>query len=393
MDDSTDPREQAGRAARDLADWLRNSPVADMARQAAQGLAGQEAPAGSAEVRNVADLRKAAARNLDPDTRDYLEGGAEDQRTLARNRAGFERLALRPRRLVDVSTIDTSLELFGERLDSPLLVAPIGFQGVFHEQAELATARASARAGHRMVASTVSTKPVEEIAAAAGGRVWFQLYPTDDREQTALLLERAEGAGCPVCCLTVDVPTFGLREHGGVKLTSLLHGGPLGNFEGHGLRRPESTVDPSLDWSIVEWLREHTSMKLVLKGIVTAEDAELAVRHGVDGVIVSNHGGRQEDAGRGAIDCLPEVVGAIDGRIPVLFDSGIRRGVDAFMALALGADATLVGRPWAWGLAAFGAPGVHRALEVLQNELVHTMRMAGAPSLDRITREHVFDAD
>jgi 4-hydroxymandelate oxidase len=383
MDERLDP----GRAAREVFDWLRRSPVADAARRAAEGLGLDDLPAGPSEARNVADLQRAAARALEPDVLAYLEGGAEDGRTLARNREGFERLALRPRRLVDVSRVDTSLELFGERLASPLLIAPIGFQGVFHEQAELATARAAARVGHRMVVSTVSTFPVEEVAAAAGGRVWFQLYPTDDRVLTELLLRRAEAAGCPVCFLTVDTPTFGNREHGGAKLTSLLHGGPLGNFDGafdERLVRPASTTDASLDWGFVDWLRGHTSMRVVLKGIVTAEDAELALERGADAVVVSNHGGRQEDAGLGAIDCLPEVVAAVDGRIPVLFDSGIRRGVDAFMALALGARAVLVGRPWCYGLAAFGAPGVSRALQVLQEELERTMRLAGTPNLERI---------
>ena len=392
MDERFDPRSLAGNAEREVLEWLRSSPLSDAARQAAEEFGRRSAPAGAAEVRNVADLRAAAGRVLEADVRDYLEGGAEDERTLARNRRGFERLALRPRRLVDVSTVDTSLELYGERLASPLLVAPIGFQGVFHPDAECATARGASRGGHRMVVSTVSTRSVEDVAEAAGGRVWFQLYPTDDRRLTAKLLRRAEAAGCTVCFLTVDTPVFGNREHGGAKLTSLMHGGRLGNFDGGfdpELVRPASTVDASLDWGIVEWLRGQTSMRLVLKGIVTAEDAALAVERGVDGVAVSNHGGRQEDAGRGAIDCLPEVVEAVRGRVPVFFDSGVRRGVDALMALALGADAVLVGRPWVWGLAAFGAPGVARAFEVLQGELETALRLVGAPTLAHLSRAHV----
>ncbi|MEO0650831.1 MAG: alpha-hydroxy acid oxidase, partial [Planctomycetota bacterium] len=394
MDERFDPRNVAGSAARDVFEWLRASPVGDAARQMADGLSQREVPAGAAEARNVDDLRRAAMRALNADVRDYLEGGAEDQRTLTRNRTGFERRALRPRRLVDVSRVDSSLELFGERLPSPLLVAPIGFQGVFHDEAECATARGVSRTGHRMVASTVSTRSVEEIAAAAGGALWFQLYPTDDRKLTTLLLRRAEAAGCQVCFLTVDTPVFGNREHGGAQLTSLMHGGVLGNFDGGfdpALVRPTSTTDASLDWGIVAWLREQTSMRIVLKGIVTAEDAGLAVERGVDGLSVSNHGGRQEDAGRGAIDCLPEVVDAVRGRVPVLFDSGVRRGVDALMALALGADAVLVGRPWVYGLSAFGAPGVARTFEILQAELETAMRLVGAPTLAHLTRAHVAE--
>lgn len=343
---------------------------------------------------SVAELERRAIEALEPSVLDYLQGGADDGRAVRGNRAAFERRCLRPRRLVDVARVDPSVELFGERLASPLLLSPVGFQGIFHAAGELAVARAASARGHRLIASTVSTASVGEIAAAAGAPIWFQLYPTTSRAATAGLLARAESAGCTAVALTVDTPVFGNREHGGAQLTSLMHGGVLGNFDGGfdpALVRPTSTTDASLDWGIVAWLREQTSMRIVLKGIVTAEDAGLAVERGVDGLSVSNHGGRQEDAGRGAIDCLSEVVDAVRGRVPVLFDSGVRRGVDALMALALGADAVLVGRPWVYGLSAFGAPGVARTFEILQAELETAMRLVGAPTLAHLTRAHVAE--
>jgi isopentenyl diphosphate isomerase/L-lactate dehydrogenase-like FMN-dependent dehydrogenase len=384
-DPRLDPRTAAVGAARELFEWLRTSPLADVARQAAESFVERSEPGTAGEEwGTLAEVERAAHRRLGAQAREYLEGGADDGRTVRRNREALERLAIRPRRLVDVSRIDTTQTLFGEALSSPLLLAPIGFQGLLHPEGELATARAAARTGHRLVVSTVANHGVEAIAAAAGGAAWFQLYPTDDRRLTAALLERAERAGCRVCLITVDTPVFGRREQGGATLERLLAEAPLGNFEGLG--RPLSFVDPSLEWDFLPWLRQHTSMALVPKGIVTAEDARLCLEHGADGLVVSNHGGRQLGAERGSADCLPEVVEAVGGRVPVLFDGGLRRGTDLFCALALGADAVLVGRPYAQGLAAGGADGVARVLELLQAELVHTLRLCGTPTLRHVVR-------
>ncbi|MCH8149471.1 MAG: alpha-hydroxy-acid oxidizing protein [Planctomycetes bacterium] len=237
-----------------------------------------------------------------------------------------------------------------------------------------------------MIVSSVSNYSVGEIVAAGGQNVWFQLYPTPNRKVTRGLLRRAEDAGCRVVVLTVDTPVIGNRELHGTTLTELLKGEAtrLGNYEG--IRSGETIFDPGMTWDMVRWLKTNCAMQVVLKGIVTGEDAKLCLEHGVDGVIVSNHGGRQLESDRGTVECLPEVVEAIDGRIAVLIDGGIRRGTDIFKALALGADAICIGRPFCWGLAAFGQSGVARALDLLHAELVLDMQLAGVTSLSDITR-------
>ena len=228
-----------------------------------------------------------------------------------------------------------------------------------------------------------------EIAKACGQEVWFQLYPTPDRRITRGLLERAEAAGCTVMFLTVDTPVLGNREKHSDTLNRLLEGGELalGNYEG--LREDEPIDDPSMSWDMIQWLRDHTDMRIVLKGIVTREDAELAIQYGVDGVVVSNHGGRQLESNRATIDSLPEVMETAADRIPVLIDGGIRRGTDVFKALALGADAVCIGRPYCYGLGAFGQKGVEKALTLLQAELIRAMQLSGTTSLPKITGDFV----
>jgi 4-hydroxymandelate oxidase len=305
-------------------------------------------------------------------------------RTVAANEAGFRELQLRARRLVDVSRVDTTVELFGWRLASPILLAPVGFQAVFHPEAEVATARAAAAGKHGMFVSSVSTFSVEEVASAANTEVGFQLYPTTNRDVTLGLLRRAERAGCRVVALTVDTPVVGNREGHDVSLAKMLAGDEvrMGNYEG--LPEYASVIDPGLTWDFVVWLKQNTSMQVVLKGVVTREDAALAVQHGADGIVVSNHGGRQLESDRSTIACLPEVLEAVEGRFPVLLDGGIRRGTDVLKALALGARAVCIGRPYVWGLGAMGQEGVLLALELLQAELVRDMQLVGAPSLQAV---------
>ena len=344
-------------------------------------------PFSFADAQNVFDLEAAARRALSGETYAYLSGGADDMRTVTANHEAFEHVQIRARSLVDVSNIDTTLTLFGQSLRSPILLAPVGFQSVFHPEGELATARAAAARGHQMILSSVSTFAVGDVARSGGQPLWFQLYPTTNRAVTRGVLGRAEAAGCPVVLLTVDTPVTGNREGHITSLNRLLREAPLGNFEG--LRTNETVTDPTMTWDMIGWLRSNTSMKVVLKGIVTREDALLAVEHGVDGIVVSNHGGRQLESDRSTLACLPEVVAAVGGRMPVLIDGGIRRGTDIFKALALGADAIAIGRPYCWGLDGNGQRGVERALELLQAELVRAMQLAGTPRLSNIERAFV----
>lgn len=333
---------------------------------------------------NVHGFEAIAKERLAEDAYAYAAGGADDERTLRANRDVFARVQIRARRLVDVSRVETSVEVLGERLAFPIVLAPVGFQRVFHAEGELATARAAVRVGALMIASSLSNASVGEIARAGGRPVWFQLYPTTDRRITRGLLERAKAAGSRAVVLTVDTPVFGNRERHADYLARLNTGGVvrLGNYEG--LRDAEPIVDPTMTWDMIDWLRGATSMRIVVKGIVTHEDARLCVERGVDAIIVSNHGGRQEESDRSTLECLPEVVDAAGGSLPVLIDGGFRRGTDVFKALAMGARAVCVGRAYLWGLAAAGEEGVERVLEILRSELVRAMQLAGARSVGEI---------
>lgn len=343
-----------------------------------------------ADALNVGHLEVAALRNLDREGWLYLSGGADDMRTVARNVEAFREIGIRARRLVDVSTIDTSVSLFGVTHPTPILLAPVGFQQMFHPEAEVVSARAAASRKHGMILSSVSNEPVGKVAQTGVSPLWTQLYPTTNRDITRGLLRRFEAAGSDVVVLTVDTPVLGNRERHGTKLADMLDSGelPMANYEGLG-DLPYELDDPTMTWDMVRWLHDHCGMRVVLKGIVTAEDAELAVEHGADGLIVSNHGGRQEESDRSTIECLPEVVAAVDGALPVLIDGGFRRGTDVFKALALGADAVCIGRPYIWGLAGFGQEGVEHALDLLDAELVRIMRLAGVTRIADIDRAFV----
>jgi isopentenyl diphosphate isomerase/L-lactate dehydrogenase-like FMN-dependent dehydrogenase len=341
-------------------------------------------PASLDEVLDVFQMQRLAQKALDPEAWHFVVNGADDMRTLEANRAAFDAWQLRVRRLVDVSRIDMGVEILGQKLPTPILLAPAGGQQTLHADAELATVRGAAERGHLMIVSTTSSNSVAEIREAGAAPLWFQLYPSPDQGLMRHLLAGAEAAGCLAVVVTVDSPTRGNRE--GERWFSRIstRKAPLrmGNLEGY--KGPPRIGDASLTWAIVDWLRANTRLPILLKGIVTREDAELAVRRQVDGLIVSNHGGRQEESGRGTLECLPEVVAAVKGRMPVLMDGGIRRGTDVFKALALGADAICIGRPYLFGLAAYGDKGVAKVLAILDSELQRSMQFAGTTSIAAI---------
>jgi len=346
---------------------------------------------------NVFDFERAAAARLPAAHFGYMATGVDDDATLRANREGFARLQLRARRLIDVSRVDTSVTLFGQRMETPIVIAPCGSQRAFHPSGELATAGAARARNHLMMLSSMTTTSVEEVTRARGAPIWYQLYPTTKWEVGRAMLRRAEAAGSPVVVLTVDLNAGSNRETlaravlRDPRECASCHGGaPLDYFK----RKPmfdgvdltgASFDTPEMNWGIIPRIREATRAKVVVKGIVTREDATLCLEHGVDGVVVSNHGGRGEESGRSSIEALPEVVEAIGGRIPVLVDGGIRRGTDIVKALALGATAVGIGRPYLWGLGAFGQAGVERVLELLRAELITAMGHVGATSVASVT--------
>ena len=348
----------------------------------------------------VDDFEAEARRVLPVAARDYYAGGAADEITLRENCAAFRRLTVWPRVLVDVSHVDTSAMVLGTRLRMPLLIAPTAFHRMAHVEGERATARAARAEGMGMVASTLASCPLEEIAAEGPEPRWFQLYVHKDRDLTERLVARAEEAGYAALALTVDAPRFGRRYADMRNGFTLPEGITVANFAEAGCDKLESVegrsglalfvakeFDASLTWREVEWLRSRTLLPIVLKGIVHPEDARLAVEHGADGIVVSNHGGRQLDTAPATITALPGVVEAAAGRLEVLMDGGVRRGTDILKAVALGARAVLVGRPVLWGLAAGGEEGVRKVLQVLREEFELAMMLAGCPSVADIGPE------
>ena len=350
---------------------------------------------------NVFDFRDAARQALPPAHYGYLATGVDGDETLRANRKGFGRFDLRARRLVDVSSVDTSVELLGERWDTPIVLAPAGSQKAFHPEGEMAAARASTALGHHQILSTVTTTSVEDVNAVRSRPVWYQLYPTSSWSVTQALLRRAEGAGCQALVLTVDLPVDSNREtlkrsvEADTRDCSKCHeAGPTGwlsrkrMFDGLELQGLEFDT-PWMTWDFIGRLRDETDMRILVKGVVRGDDALRCVQYGADGIIVSNHGGRAEASGRGSIESLPEVVGAVDGRIPVLVDGGFRRGTDILKALALGADSICIGRPYLWGMAAFGQAGVEKVLEILRAELQLAMQLHGVRSLAELDRSFI----
>ena len=346
-------------------------------------------PESAADALDVFQLKAVARQKLSPEVFHFIATGADDGFTVEENHAAFRRIGIRVRRMVDVSGTRMDLQLFGQSLPSPILFAPVGNQQGIHQDGELASARAAGRSGHGYIVSNMTNFSVEEISAETRGPVWFQLYPSPSRPQMEFMIRRAEAAGCTVLVVTVDGAARSnrtaqqwFRKHGQRQPSPR-----LGNFEGWS--EPPRIGDPTLTWDFVDWLREQTDLPIVFKGIVTAEDAEIAADKGLDGLVVSNHGGRQEESYRATVDCLPEVVEGAAGRLTVLLDGGIRRGTDAFKALALGADAVCVGRAPMWGLGAFGQSGVERAQDLLDRELLTIMKQAGTTSVDAISRDYL----
>jgi len=350
---------------------------------------------------NVFDLRDVAREALPPAHYGYLATGVDGDATLRANREGFRRFDLRARRLVDVSSVDTGVELLGERWDTPIVLAPAGSQKAFHPEGELAAARASTALGHHQILSTVTTTSVEDVNAARSRPVWYQLYPTSSWSVTRTLLRRAEDAGCPAVVLTVDLPVDSNREtlkrsvKADARDCSTCHdAGPTAWLSRKpmfdGLEMQGVAFDtPWMTWDFIGRLRDETDMRILVKGIVRGDDALRCLQYGADGIIISNHGGRAEASGRSSVECLPEVADAVNGRVPVLVDGGFRRGTDILKALALGADAICIGRPYLWGMAAFGEAGVAKVLEILRAELQVGMQLHGVQSLTDLDRSFV----
>jgi 4-hydroxymandelate oxidase len=347
---------------------------------------------------NVFDYEQLAREKLPQPAFDYIAGGADDEVTLRRNREAFERVTLRQRALVDVSNVDLSTTILGERVEMPVLLAPVALQRLAHPDGEAASARAAANAGTIFTLSTMASATIEDVAKASDGPKWFQLYVHPNREVAKRLVRRAEAAGYRAICVTVDVPWLGRRERdlrNGLEFPAdIAYHNYIGEVEvppaavdpgGSALAvSADLLIDPSLTWEVLDWLRSFTSLPVILKGLMTAEDARLAVDHRVDAIVVSNHGGRQLDGAAATIEALPEVVEAVGGRCPVLLDGGIRRGTDVLKALALGADAVLIGRAFMWGLAVAGEKGVTQVLAMLRNELELAMALCGCRSVGEI---------
>jgi isopentenyl diphosphate isomerase/L-lactate dehydrogenase-like FMN-dependent dehydrogenase len=347
------------------------------------------------------DFEPVARKNLAPAHFGYLVTGTDDEVTLRANREGFRKFQLRPRRPVAVGAIDMTTEILGATYDNPIVIAPTGSNRAFHPDGEVAVAKAARSGNHLQVLSSGATTSIEEAIAARGAPLWFQLYARR-RPVTEALITRAERAGCPVVVVTIDggAPTnwetlarlrrTDTRQCDGCHGTGALdYVARRPNFYGIDLSDSSSLEFVNLTWDAIKRLRDTVQTKFVLKGILTPEDAILAADNGIDGIIVSNHGGRVVDSGYGTIEVLAEIIDAVGGRLAVLVDSGFRRGTDIIKALAMGAQAVCIGRPYLWGLGAFGQPGVERVLEILRRETSAAMQQIGVPSIKHLTRDIV----
>jgi isopentenyl diphosphate isomerase/L-lactate dehydrogenase-like FMN-dependent dehydrogenase len=362
-------------------------------------LLGQTSPTPS-DLLSVSDFEEITRQKLPPAHLGYLMTGVDDDLTLRANREGFQRYELHTRKLVDVSTTDITTEVFGTTWDSPIFLSPVGAQGAFHNEAEIAVARAAKAKKHVQILSTVTSRSVEDVAAALGTAPWYQLYMPTTWDSTEKMVKRVEAAGCPALVWTVDL-LAGRNTETGTRMQKLdsrtcanCHVAPFGAVSHRpmfqGLPADVAINPRNATWSYIERLKKMTRMKVLIKGIDSAEDARLCRESGADGIVVSNHGGRATETLRSTIEALPEVIDAVGRAMPVLIDGGFRRGTDIYKALALGAQAVGVGRPYIFGLAAFGQPGVERVLEILRAELTLTMRQCGTPAIREITPASVI---
>jgi isopentenyl diphosphate isomerase/L-lactate dehydrogenase-like FMN-dependent dehydrogenase len=391
--------------------FLAGSPLLAGVPSALQALPQMEIEK-AADALDVFDFEALAKKALPPAHWGYMATGVDGEETLKANREGFARYQLRARRFVDVSRLEMSLELFGTRYNSPIVLCPVGSQKAFHVDGEVAAARAAQTKGNAQMLSTQTSYAVEDVVKARGGPIWYQLYTTDNFEITTRLVKRAEAAVCTVTAVTVDLPagrntpTMQRFQRADTRACGSCHSDATGNLANPrvgGGTNPSKPMfsgintqglgltSPSLTWDFIKRLKDVTKMKVVIKGLETREDAALAVEHGADGIVVSNHGGRATETGRGTIECVAEVVQAVRGRIPVIVDGGFRRGTDIYKALALGANAVGIGRPYIWGLSAFGQQGIERVIDILNNELRLAMVGCGARSLKEITSASIVD--
>jgi isopentenyl diphosphate isomerase/L-lactate dehydrogenase-like FMN-dependent dehydrogenase len=388
---------------RALLRFLAASPL--LAAPAFRAAAAEAGLASAAAALDVFDLEAAAEKLVPPAHWGYLQSGVDGNVTRDANHTAYDKWQLIPRRFVDVSRIDLSTEVLGTKMASPVMICPIGGLRSLHLEGDIAVARAASRKNQTHIVSTQMSDRLEDIAAARGAPLWFQLYTTNRIEVTRQLLQRAQRAGCTVVAITVDLPAgrntvtatrmrrVDTRQCGNCHLT-----------DAAGNQRPNTAAktmfagidteglgltSPALGWDFIKRVKDMTTMKVVIKGLEAAEDAALAVENGADGILVSNHGGRALESGRGTIESLPEVVKGVAGKIPVMVDGGIRRGTDVYKALALGASSVGIGRPYAWGLGAFGQAGVERALDILNLELRLAMVGCGARSVKEITRSSI----
>ena len=391
------------RSATNRREFLKFLAASPLLSAAGQGQPGGDLVAAPQDALNVFDFERVARQKLPLAHWGYLATGVDDDATLRANRTGFSRFQIRPRRLVDVSRIDASIRLLGVGWKTPIVLAPVSSLRAFHPDGEIAVARAARSKGHLQMLSINATTSIEEVNGARGEPVWFQLYATTDWNVTRSMIKRVEAAGCPALVFTVDQISGTNREtlrrferqdprdcrlcHDRTSLQTRNARRPMFN----GLDLAGVGFQPPVTWDYVKRLKDATPMPLVIKGLVTREDADLAAAAGVAAIVCSNHGGRADETGRSSIESLSEVVEGAAGRVPVLVDSGFRRGTDILTALALGATAVCVGRPYVWGLSAFGQEGVEAVLDILTRELQLAMRYAGTPSISTITRAHVVE--
>ncbi|CAN6236290.1 unnamed protein product [Urochloa humidicola] len=352
-------------------------------------------------ITNVSDYEELAKQKLSKMVFDFYASGAEDQWTLRENREAFSRILFRPRVLIDVSRINMSMSVLGYNISMPIMVAPTALHKLAHSEGEVASARAAAAAGTIMMLSSWSSCSIEEVSSSGPGLRFFQLSVFKDRNFVQQLVRRAENAGYKAIAVTVDAPRLGRREADVRNRFSLPENVVLKCFEGLDLSSMDkanvsglaayvtSQINSSLSWKDIKWLQMITRLPILLKGVITAEDARNAIECGVAGIIMSNHGGRQLDYLPATISCLEEVVREAKGRVPVFLDGGIRRGTDVFKALALGASGVFIGRPVLFALAVEGEAGVRKALQMLRDELEIAMALSGCTSLKEITRGHV----